>query len=82
MLLDHWICKTALAWGWEEERFLKDADFEAAVAELRHALFPELGPLGGGGGGGGAEGAASAEETEEAAEAAARVEELVASMDW
>jgi hypothetical protein len=41
-MLDHWICKTALAWGWEQERFLFDEDFEEEIAKLRVALFPEL----------------------------------------
>jgi hypothetical protein len=41
VLLDHWVCRAALGWGWEEERFLRGDDFETAIAQLREALFPE-----------------------------------------
>jgi len=45
VMLDHWICKSALAWSWEQERFLFDEDFEAELKKLRLALFPELDEL-------------------------------------
>jgi len=42
VMLDHWVCKVCLAWGWEQERYLHDAKFEHELGELRAALFPEL----------------------------------------
>ena len=37
--LDHWICTTALSWGWEQERYLRHEDFAHELARLRSALF-------------------------------------------
>ena len=41
VMLDHWIGKACLGWGWEQERYLHAADFEEAMDELRGSLFPE-----------------------------------------
>jgi hypothetical protein len=44
VMLDHWICRAALGWGWEEERYLRGPDFEAEMTQLREALLPETSP--------------------------------------
>ena len=43
--LDQWLCHTALSWGWEQERYLKDGAFELELARLRRALFGDAVPL-------------------------------------
>jgi hypothetical protein len=34
VMLDHWVCKVCLSWGWEQERYLHDAKFEQELAQV------------------------------------------------
>ena len=88
VMLDHWVCKTALSWGWEEERYLHEEKFELELARLRRALFGASVPDPDAGGAAARGSGASADDDEDASVAnlmereAEELEALVEAQDW